>query len=242
MTDLALRSLERAAFEGDPYAEVQHYRARLRAGEFGEDAGRLAEALEVVMASGEPCGATLEVLGFVLSGELAHGSWVKILSGSPRREESGARCNDGLLVHTSGSWWCVQHWRTGHVYEGPPGLQLLDHVTICAAGVPANRRRRGLNRYVSEWRAGFVYDLPRALEYFAQYLDTTYRPGVGLAIWEATRKLSTARGRLTRLTNMAHVGPLALQQRNEAKAEVEEIEAEIKTLEGSTVESSQLTD
>lgn len=239
MSDAALRTLERAAADGDVYAEVQHYRARLRAGEFGEDAGRLAEALDVVMEGGEPCGATLEVLGFVLSGELAHGSWVKILSGSPRREDSGARCNDGLLVHPKGSWWCVQHWRTGHVYEGPPGLQLLDHVTICAAGLPASRRRRGLNRYVSEWRAGFVYSLPRALEYFAQHLDVTYRPGVGRQIWEATRKLATARGRLTKLTNMARVGPLGLQERNEAKAEIEEIEALIKNLEDA---ESSLTD
>jgi hypothetical protein len=217
VSDSALRSLERSTFDGDPYAQVAHYRARLRAAEFGADTERVEQALEVACKDGEPDEAVLEVLGLALAGDLAHGSWIKLTLKSQ--------------AHSHGPWWCVQYWRTGYVYEGPPGLQFLDHVTLCAAGRTDENRRRGFNKYVSTWRQGFVHELPRALEYFAEYLDVTYRPGVGLQIWEARRRLPAAKGRVTKLVNEGAVGPGALARLNKAKAEVEGIEALIKKLE-----------
>jgi hypothetical protein len=224
MSDSALRSLQRDAAAGDPHAEVKLYRARLRAGEFGRDARIVDEALDVACEGGEPCEATLEVLGLAVGGELAHGSWITLCA------PSGGKFK--LMNHGAGTWWCVLHWYQGQHACDDLGLRWLEHWAVCAAGRLVDDRRRGHNKYVSGWREGArTYGLRDGLAFLAERLDTTYKPGCGRALWIARKQLASAKGVLTRLVNQGRIGPTAYAERKSAQNDVESFEALVKKLE-----------
>lgn len=109
-----MRTLERAAQQGDPLAAVQLFLARGRAGEFscwGQRGDQLAEALDEIQGSEEDevlvTLGLVRVLELVADGKLVDGSWVRVYGQHGSRWKGSS---NKVRKHDHGEWWKVVNW------------------------------------------------------------------------------------------------------------------------------------
>lgn len=126
MSDARMRTLERAAQQGDPQAAVALFLARGRAGEFacwGECGDQLAEALDEIQGEVQVTLGLVRVVELVADGKIVDGSWVRVYGQHGTRWKGSS---NKVRKHYKGDWWRVVNWGSwwlDHFYLNPTWLK-----------------------------------------------------------------------------------------------------------------------
>lgn len=224
MSDRDLRALERqllasGAVAPDPSLVLRYRRAQAAAGALPPESLPFLELC--VDYSGNPWEDALTLFGWVLNGDLEHGSWVKT------RAWPGPRAR-----LKRGTWACVQLWRRGlhqHRYRGFRLFTDSAPLAFLRAGLTEQDKRRGLNRWVTTFPSVLWGDPREAFRWLAENLTESWPAGVGSRIWQLERRLRSARRR----AKGSAFGPgIKALEIAEAKLQVDSLEQELASLRG----------